>query len=329
MQRLIIIIICGLYASTVFSLTQQTAGEQSLTIPSDSAADLLPSVHTENAPDVLSRLNFPLSGALEIRRRIWDKVSRCEVCHSLDLSFSNSYIPMLQGQKREYLYAKIKAFKAQRMSRHPFPDFTRSLSEDEVIDISLYYSIQNSLLDLKLVQLNAVSQPDAELAAVSITTCLDCHGRDGNGSGLIPDLSGQSRNYLSYRIREIAEGSSRIHLSSDAPVSCNINKVTIRQSQAMAAKLSLVIDSTRLRSGEQVYLANCQSCHEQGAQGAPPLDSQFDWMGKLLSGLNQYADYASRVPHREIFQLKHQLLSRNQWTDALHYVVSQSVHSTP
>lgn len=323
MQRLIILILFGLYASNALSATVTVEDEQPfiLTAPQ---LDVLPDTASKTVLDPFTRLNFPLSDAFEIRRRIWNKVRRCEICHSLDLSFSNSYIPLLQGQKREYLYSKIKLFKENPLSRHPFPDFSQSLSQDEMIDISLYYSIQNSLLDLKLVQIDSQWRDEPKELDTSIQACLDCHGRDGNGAGLIPDLSGQSRNYLSYRIREIASDSSKIHIQSDAPVSCAISKVSISQSRWLANKLSLVVDSSRLSRGEQVYGNHCRSCHEKGDSGAPVLSGQVDWMRKLQSGINQYADYASRYKHNYVEELKYQRLSHNQWSDAVHYIVSQS-----
>lgn len=322
MRHFSVFLLCSLYLSIASSLTIQQ-DEQPSPVVSD-----LPVQHSdmrrEEDFDSLSRLNYPLSDAYEIRRRIWHKVSHCEICHSLELGFSNSYIPLLQGQNREYLYSKIKIFKDNPLSRHPFPGFSRSLSQGEIIDISLYYSIQNNLLDLKLVQLDSNWRDEPRELDTSIHACLDCHGRDGNGAGLIPDLSGQRRNYLSYRIREIAANSSKIHIDSDAPVSCTIGKVNIMQSRWMANKLSVVVDSSRLSRGAEVYSNHCQYCHENRDSAAPVLSAQFNWMSKLKSGINQYAEYTSRYKHNHVEELKYQRLSRNQWSDAMHYVVSKS-----
>jgi cytochrome c553 len=323
MQRLFILVLFSFYASLVLSATS-IVEDVPIQFQAVAEPDESPQSSDRTTLDPFTRLNYPVSDAFEIRRRIWDKVSRCEICHSLEFGSSNSYIPLLQGQNREYLYSKIQMFKNNPLSRHPFPNFSRSLSQDEMIDISLYYSIQNSLLDLKLVKFDSDWRDTAEEQDSSINKCLDCHGREGNGAGLIPDLSGQSRNYLSYRIREIAGDSSKIHIASDAPISCAIGKVTIKQSRKLADKLSLVVDTTRLSRGADVYSEHCQSCHEKGSSGAPVLSNQFDWVSKLLSGINQYADYASRYKHKQVIELKHELLSRNQWTDAIHYLVSQS-----
>lgn len=323
MHRLIIPVVFGFYSALAQSSVDvvEHASRQLLAVPQ---MDVLADSPATTAIDPFTRLNFPLSDAFEIRRRIWDKVSRCEVCHSLELGFANSYIPVLQGQNREYLYSKIRMFKETPLSRHPFPEFSRALTQDEMIDISLYYNIQNSLLDLRLVMLDSNRRNATDVSGVSIEKCLDCHARDGNGAGLIPDLSGQSRNYLSYRIREIASDSSKIHIKSDAPVSCDITKVSIGQSRLLANRLSLVVDSSRLSRGAEVYSHYCQSCHDSGDAGAPVLSSQFDWVDKLQAGINQYADYTSKYKHRGMDEFKHQLLSRNQWTDAMHYAVSQS-----
>jgi cytochrome c553 len=323
MQHLILLILFVFYSPFLLSAVEIIEDEQPL-IPATPQLDILSDNASKEAIDPFTRLNFPVSDAFEIRRRAWDKVSRCEICHSLEVGYSNSYIPILQGQNREYLYSKIKLFKGNPLSRHPFPNYSQSLSQDEMIDISLYYSIQNSLKDLKLVQIDSQWRDEPKELDTSIQACLDCHGRDGNGVDLIPDLSGQSRNYLSYRIREIASGSSKIHIQSDAPVSCAIGKVSIMQSRWLANKLSLVVDSTRLSRGAEVYRNHCQSCHEKGGSNAPVLSRQFDWMNHLQSGIYHYADYISRHKHKDARELKRKFLSRNQWADAVHFVLSQS-----
>jgi cytochrome c553 len=322
MWRLIVLILLSLYLSIASSSTMQQ-DEASPAVSADLSTSQPAHNEQPKTLDPLGRLNFPISDAFEIRRRIWNKVSFCEKCHALDFSSSNSYIPLLQGQNREYLYSKIKSFRQHPQSRHPFPDFTAALSDDEIIDISLYYWIQQTLTDMKLVRFQGDQDAEPALLKTSIAACLDCHGADANGSNLIPDLSGQSSNYLSYRIREISTGSSRIHLGSDAPVSCMIGSVTIAQSRQLAQKLSMVVDTTRLARGESVYQDNCQQCHENPDSGAPVLNTQINWMEKLSSGLSRYVDVTSRHKHRS-GDTSHHVLSRNQWADALSYVISQS-----
>ena len=51
-------------------------------------------------------------------------------------------------------------------------------------------------------------------------------------------------------------------------------------------------DAASLRSGEQVYQAQCSACHGSGALGAPKFGDAASWSGRLASGLEKLAHAA-------------------------------------
>ncbi len=71
--------------------------------------------------DALGSLQLPLADWAQIRDRIRARAAMCDSCHATALHQGNDYLPVLQGQNREYLYLKIKSFAEDSRSRHPFP----------------------------------------------------------------------------------------------------------------------------------------------------------------------------------------------------------------
>jgi cytochrome c553 len=274
-------------------------------------------------PSIPERLHYPLSDLTEISIRIGSRVQHCEQCHSPVMARRNGYLPVLQGQQREYLFSKIMSFKTQRDSRHPFPMYSQKLDWDEVIDIALYYALQPSALRLGLLRIEPGWRQETEEIEHSIAACLECHGNDGNGAGLIPALSGQNPKYLGYRMREISGMGSHVHVYSEAPVSCQIQTINVRQSNQMAARFALVLDETRLVRGQSIFKRWCHSCHDSGGKNAPRLDTGFDWQTRLEAGVSEYA--LDSVERPLLVHKNHigTCLSQNQWADVLHYLLAQ------
>ena len=45
-------------------------------------------------------------------------------------------------------------------------------------------------------------------------------------------------------------------------------------------------------NGKTVYDANCKSCHEKGAGGAPALGDKQEWQSRLAKGIDSLVDIA-------------------------------------
>lgn len=253
------------------------------------------------------------------------KLNICDRCHDAPLHSENSYLPILQGQQVEYLFAKVLSFKANKRSFHPLRPETQALNVEEIMDISLYYANQSSSLQKSLILARFDSQQSVKGEEVSVLKgCFDCHGSSGNGNHRIPAISGQNENYLGYRIREIASNSSQIHLRSVANVSCNVPDVDLLQSKQLARQLAMVLENDRVLRGEEIYRQNCSRCHEQGNKGAPLLSDKKQWAQRIRQGTRELVKNTVMGKLNMPMWGGNTRLSRNQIKDAIHFMIYQA-----
>lgn len=286
--------------------------------------DLLHSGKQAQDPENLDPLEININSIQRIRQRIWNKVRICENCHTESMHTGNNYLPILQGQNREYLFKKLQTFKKDKKSYHPFPSYTQSLSEDDLADISLFYATQSSNLNKSLVRLGSTADNNASSPALSVDACLDCHGMDGNGARMIPALSGQNTNYLSYRIREIANDDSRVHRLRDEFINCSIGEVTVRQSRELAGRFGVAVDKQRVDRGKAIYQQVCASCHDNGIANAPRLDDVLAASRTLTTGVEQFTRETRRQKANAPYWDAYPSMSVNQWNDVIDYIVDQA-----
>ncbi len=274
-------------------------------------------------PDLLRQLQLKANNELRADLHPPAVASLCDSCHSRQQQQGNSYLPILQGQNQEYLFAKIMLFKSNRSSRHPFPMYSGRLTIDEIMDLSIYYSRQASdLTKTQVVPVKELVEP-AEHEALTINGCAECHGVDGNGDELIPAISGQNIRYLMYRIRQISRKESHIHLDSVAAVNCNIAAEGLRDSEILANQWAMVVDQQRASRGAEIYRDNCADCHSQGNKGAPILSENETWSHRLRQGTRELVKSTLIGKNDMPFWGGNIRLSRHQITDAIHYMIER------
>jgi len=270
----------------------------------------------------LKQLSLKTHSSEEDRQHLWKRVKSCEGCHSYQMYTGNGYLPILQGQNLEYLFSKLLMFKNNRRSHHPLGRYLESLSSQDLMDISYFYAEQLSDLKRNLVSAKLSDQIDSSGVA-SIDGCAECHGVAGNGGQLIPAISGQNKNYLSYRIREIADEQSRVHFTSDAPLSCKITDVNVRQSRQLASLLSVVVDQQSVAQGEEVYRLKCVQCHGAEQDSEVSSAQATDWTRHLLQGTRllvyktQFGNQHKFIENRDVS------FSLNEMKHAIHYMIDQ------
>jgi len=270
----------------------------------------------------LEQLSLKTHSSEEDRQHLWERVNPCESCHSYQMYTGNGYIPILQGQNLEYLFSKLLMFKNNRRSHHPLGRYLDSLSSQDLMDISYFYAQQLSDLKRDLVSANLSVQTDP-VGVASIDECAECHGVSGNGGQLIPAISGQNKNYLSYRIREIADEHSRVHFSSDAPVSCKIKDVNVRQSRQLSSLLSVVVDQQSVEQGAEVYRLKCVQCHDVKQSGEESSQQSVNWTRNLLQGTRLLV-YNTQFGSQHKFNGNHDIhFSQNEMKHAIHYMIDQ------
>ncbi len=256
-------------------------------------------------------------------RRLRRKLSACDRAHPPDLIASNPTRPVVHGQTRRYLARKNLNFKNDRSAYHPMQAISQSLTLEDIVFISGFYADQNSPLDQGLVDVRHTGAKATH--SIELQTCAQCHGRNGDGAQLIPDISGQNENYLAYRIREIARGESRVHRDDENSVTrCQIRLTHSSDSKLMARILTLALDSSAIIRGEEIYRLNCATCHDTASEGAPSPTDQGEWQRRLANGFRPLERNAllgkQKMPRRG----GNRYLSRNQIRDAIHYMLSRT-----
>lgn len=275
-------------------------------------------------PDLLKQLHLRSKQQLHTQQKILKKASMCDRCHASSLHSQNSFLPILQGQNLDYLFTKILFFKQEQRSYHPLRSVSQGLSIEDAMDISLYYANQSSDLGKSMVVSKfPVNLPEG-FSAVSIESCSECHGTDGNGERLIPVISGQNENYLSYRIREISRADSKVHLNSMAAVNCDIPDVDLEGSKQLARILALVLDNDRVSRGAEIYHQVCARCHDHGEQGAPKLSDTKSWSTRIRQGTRELVKNTVIGKSNMPLWGGDSRLSRNQLKDAIHFMIHEA-----
>jgi len=122
------------------------------------------------------------------------KFATCAGCHAIP-GYTNAYptyhVPRLGGQNPEYIVAALKAYQAGEREHPTMYANAYQLSEQDMQDIAAYLGSFPSAAAPYPVQGNVAA------GKAKITTCVACHGSDGNGNvPIYPRLAGQHEDYL-------------------------------------------------------------------------------------------------------------------------------------
>jgi len=74
-----------------------------------------------------------------------EKSVTCAACHGADGNSNNKMYPRLAGQYKNYLIHSLKAYKSGDRKNAIMSGFAAGLSEQDIIDLSTYYSKQKGL----------------------------------------------------------------------------------------------------------------------------------------------------------------------------------------
>ena len=74
-----------------------------------------------------------------------EKSVTCSACHGADGNSNNKIYPRLAGQYKNYLIHSLQAYKSGSRKNAIMSGFAAGLSEQDIIDLSTYYSKQKGL----------------------------------------------------------------------------------------------------------------------------------------------------------------------------------------
>jgi cytochrome c553 len=114
----------------------------------------------------------------------------CVNCHGESGVSRLPEVPNLAGQNADYLLEQTRKFGDGRRKDEFMQGLIKVLTEEEKIQISLFYSAQKV----------KPGTPPAELVAagkqVYVKLCSRCHGEQARGDEVIPRLAGQHSEYV-------------------------------------------------------------------------------------------------------------------------------------
>jgi|TARA_B110000444_G_C18720634_1_gene538269 cytochrome c553 len=140
-----------------------------------------------------------------------EKAAVCGACHGADGNSLNPVWPSLAGQGVDYTVKQLKAFKSGKRQNGLMSPMAMSLSEEDMLDIALYYEKQP--LIIKSVAADEIA--DAEKLyrggdkARGIPACMSCHGPNGAGNpaAKYPAIRGQHAEYTADQLQQYANKS--------------------------------------------------------------------------------------------------------------------------
>ncbi len=139
------------------------------------------------------------------------KSSVCAGCHGEDGNANAPIFPKLAGQHVNYLVKQLEDFKAQRRVNPTMNAMAASLSDQDIADISTYYSgMAIKSEKTATAPVNALGEKlyRAGNAASGVPACSSCHGPTGNGNGPagFPMLRSQYAAYVSTTLADFKSG---------------------------------------------------------------------------------------------------------------------------
>lgn len=151
------------------------------------------------------------------------KAQLCLLCHKANNQAA--YVPLLEGQTREYLYSQLKAYKEKRRADPVMQANAANLTDKDMADIADYFASRKPVRASFPVDAVLASQGKTKAAELK---CATCHMPDYSGRKDVPRLAGIDPRYLAPQLAAFA-AAKRAH-----PPSEGIGKLSGADAEALA-----------------------------------------------------------------------------------------------
>jgi len=149
------------------------------------------------------------------------KSATCMACHGLAGNSTIPNYPKLAGQGEGYILKQLQEFKSGVRDNAIMAGVVSLLSEQDMIDIAAYYSIQtisenSAKADEETIELARKIYLGGKKDAQT-TACIACHGPKGLGipSAKFPALSAQHADYIASQLKAFRQYSINEQTGSD------------------------------------------------------------------------------------------------------------------
>ncbi len=141
----------------------------------------------------------PARAADEADPAIQAKVGVCGSCHGQDGVPTAPSIPIIWGQKENYLVKEIHDYRAGDRSNPVMTPFAKTIAQEDSRKIAAYFAAKSWPAASKTA---AAGEPPQGIAM-----CKACHGQNFEGGAPAPRLAGLSYDYLLSAMNGFADGS--------------------------------------------------------------------------------------------------------------------------
>lgn len=187
----------------------------------------------------------------------------CAACHGEDGNSVVPGTPSLAGMHPTYLEQAIKEYKDGTRSNDVMKAFTEPLSQSEIENIATFYALAQP-------KKSAVEAPgDAARGAAAASTCVGCHGLDGNANDpTTPRLAGLDPEYFVAAVQAYKDGTRNHAVMKDlvSPLSAD----DVQNLAAFYASLTPKAPATLVSVTADEWAQKCDRCHGKDGLSTDP-----------------------------------------------------------
>jgi sulfide dehydrogenase cytochrome subunit len=125
----------------------------------------------------------------------------CAGCHGTDGAAPGNTIPILGGQRADYLAAAMKAYRGGERDFYVMNFIARAFDESQTAAIADWFAAR-PWVDTP----TAGAPPAGEAAKRAGESCAECHGGAGEGSAKGPRIAGQAAAYMTQAMMAYKSG---------------------------------------------------------------------------------------------------------------------------
>lgn len=159
------------------------------------------------------------------------KLRTCRLCHGIDGNSSREVLPILAGERPEYLLKRWYELIAGDGESETASRIAKRITEDEMIALALYFANQQRIAAEFDAQLAATGKPLYE------QKCRKCHQADGRGKHGMPIIAGQQPEYMSRTLLHYRQKTGWRHASEMPKTPTGLTPIEIKAAVHYAASL--------------------------------------------------------------------------------------------
>jgi len=172
------------------------------------------------------------------------KVAMCIGCHGIP-GYQSSFpevhkVPMIAGQNAKYIAASLTAY-AKGERKHPtMGGIAKSLSDQDIADVSAFYEAQGKAVAGPAVPEVAVPASAQVAELLNKGACASCHGANFSKpiDGAYPKIAGQHADYLDVALKSYQTTGNAVVGRGNAIMAGQVKQFSHAELKAMAKYLA-------------------------------------------------------------------------------------------